>query len=290
LYEQALTIARDIGYRYGEANQLGNLGNCYADLGQTRRAIDLYEQALTIARDIGYRQGEAIYLGNLGICYADLGQTRRAIDLHEQALTIARDIGYRQGEAAQLGNLGNRYAELGQWEHAAEYHRRAIEIADAIGSAQMQAEARQDLAHTQLWAEDLSTAQQTITTARDYPYPPAQARIALLTGIIALRVGDITAAAAAFRDAVTATATDNRLHHSPEDYDALDTQALALLGLTLTGPDDHTAAAATVFRAARTITTAEGITRRIQRDLDTLTPADPTGIIHHIHPTATGHP
>ena len=38
---------------------LGNLGNCYADLGQIARAIDLYEQALAIARQIGYRYAEA---------------------------------------------------------------------------------------------------------------------------------------------------------------------------------------------------------------------------------------
>ncbi len=40
------------------ANALGNLGIARADLGETRKAIELYEQWLAIAREIGDRHGE----------------------------------------------------------------------------------------------------------------------------------------------------------------------------------------------------------------------------------------
>jgi tetratricopeptide (TPR) repeat protein len=46
---------------------LGNLGLAYSDLGQIEKAIEHYQQALAIHREIGYRQGEASQLGNLGI-------------------------------------------------------------------------------------------------------------------------------------------------------------------------------------------------------------------------------
>jgi hypothetical protein len=62
------------------------------------------EAALKGCREIGDRQGEGIALGNLGLAYADLGETREAIDYHEQHLTIARAIGDRQGEGIALGN------------------------------------------------------------------------------------------------------------------------------------------------------------------------------------------
>ena len=98
-YEQALAHrASRAKNRQGEGAWLGNLGNCYADLGQTARAIEYYEQALAIAREIGDRRGEGTDLGNLGNCYADLGQTARAIEYYEQALAIAREIGDRRGE------------------------------------------------------------------------------------------------------------------------------------------------------------------------------------------------
>ena len=99
-------IVREIGDRRGEGTALGNLGAAYADLGETRRAIELYEQQLVIVREIGDRRGEGTALGNLGTAYADLGETRRAIELYEQRLVIAREIGDRRGEGTALGNLG----------------------------------------------------------------------------------------------------------------------------------------------------------------------------------------
>ena len=81
-----LKIAREIGDRRGEGNWLGNLGNAYCDLGETRKAIEYYEQALKIAREIGDRRGEGNRLGNLGNAYSDLGETKKAIEYYEQAL------------------------------------------------------------------------------------------------------------------------------------------------------------------------------------------------------------
>jgi tetratricopeptide (TPR) repeat protein len=52
---------------------LSELGNAYADLGDVRRAIGFYEQHLSIAREIGDRYGEGAALGNLGTAHAALG-------------------------------------------------------------------------------------------------------------------------------------------------------------------------------------------------------------------------
>jgi tetratricopeptide (TPR) repeat protein len=65
--EAALKGSRAIGDRRGEGNALGNLGNAYADLGETRKAIDYYEQDLAIARAIGDRRGEGSALTNMGL-------------------------------------------------------------------------------------------------------------------------------------------------------------------------------------------------------------------------------
>ena len=90
----------------------------------------------------------------------------------------------------------------------------------------------------------------------------------------------------AFRDAVTRA--EGQLRHTPQNYDALDTEALALAGLTLTGPTDHAAEAARLFTAARHITGAAGIATRVLRRLDTLTAGDLTGTLDHVRPAARG--
>ena len=66
-YEEALTIAREIGDRRGEGADLSSLGIRYATLGETERAIEYYEQALAIAREIGDKRMEELWLRNLEI-------------------------------------------------------------------------------------------------------------------------------------------------------------------------------------------------------------------------------
>jgi tetratricopeptide (TPR) repeat protein len=131
--DAALASARKIGDRRGEGAGLGNLGRAYADLGETRRAIEHFEQALVIHREIGDRRGEGIALGHLGIAYGHLGETRRAIEHYEKALAIDREIGDRRGEGADLGNLGLAYADLGEARRAIELYEQALVIDREIG-------------------------------------------------------------------------------------------------------------------------------------------------------------
>lgn len=91
-HEAALSAARQLKDRDAEGRYLGNMGLAYADLGETRRAIEFYEQHRDIAREIGDRRGEGTALGNLGLAYADLGKTERAIESMEAAVKILEEI------------------------------------------------------------------------------------------------------------------------------------------------------------------------------------------------------
>jgi tetratricopeptide (TPR) repeat protein len=286
LYEQALAIARKAGYRLGEAIALGNLGNGYADLGQTARAIDVYEQALAIARETGYRQAEANDLNSLGNRYAELGQIARAIDLYEQSLAIARETGYRYSEAIDLANLGDAHGDLGLWDQGAQYCRQAIEVADAIGSAQAQSAARRSLARIQLLAGDLPAAMQAVAAARDHDYPADSAGVSLLSGIAQLRQNQPVAAAQEFHAAITHA--DEQLQQTSGDYQALDTKALALCGLALTTDPAKADEAATVFRAARAITSADGIVGQALALFNVLAATDRVGILTGVRPALKG--
>jgi tetratricopeptide (TPR) repeat protein len=277
LYEHALVIDRETGNRTGEAAGLGNLANSYADLGQIPRSIELSEQALAIARQIGLQKYETNGLNRLATRYIELGQIPRSIGLYEQSVAIARQIGYRYGEALALGNLAQAYGDLGSWEQGAGDCQQAIDIADAIGSAQAQSGARQILAWIQLLAGDLTAARQAISAARDHDYPADRAGLSLLSGIIWLRQDQPAAAAEEFQASITQAG--QQLEQASGDYRALDTKALALCGLALTTEPGKAAEACTVFRAARAITSAEGIVKRTLALFDALAAADRGGIL-----------
>jgi tetratricopeptide (TPR) repeat protein len=168
LYEQALAIDREIGDRRGEGADFGNLGNAYADLGEPRRAIEYYEQALTIDREIGDRRGEGAALVNLGVAYKNLGEPRRAIEHYEQQLVIVREIGDRRGEGNALGNLGNAYAALGEPRRAIEYYERHLAIACEIGDRRNEAIASWNLGLAIEKEGDLARAADLMQVRVDY--------------------------------------------------------------------------------------------------------------------------
>ena len=120
VFEQALTISREIGHRQSEANNLGQLGTAYRNLGQVEQALEFYEQALKISQEIGHRHGEEAFLCNLGLVYSDVGQAEAAIENYEQVLMIAREIDDIRGQGNILDNLGTAYSDLGEIEQALE--------------------------------------------------------------------------------------------------------------------------------------------------------------------------
>jgi tetratricopeptide (TPR) repeat protein len=131
--DTALSFAREIGDLWGVGKALGNLGNAYRNLGETRKAIDFHEQRLAVARDLGDQRGEGIALGNLANAYLDLGETRKALELYEQDLEISREIGDRRGEGYSLGGEGAAYAALGEARKAIEFHEQFLLISREIG-------------------------------------------------------------------------------------------------------------------------------------------------------------
>ncbi len=178
----ALQAAQQLGRRDWEGRALGNLGNAYAGLGETRRPVELYEQVLAIAREIGDRRGEATATGCLGLAYAGLGETRRAIEYHEQQLAIAREIGDRHGEATATGNLGIAYADLGETRRAIELYEQHLAMSHEIGDRYGEARACWDLGRELANLGELGRAAAMMQVCVDYlreiGHPDAEKRAA----------------------------------------------------------------------------------------------------------------
>jgi tetratricopeptide (TPR) repeat protein len=106
----------------------------YRAIGQLDQALALYEQALSIRREVGDRVGEAITLNNIGEVYKATGQPQRALEICEKALSLTRQGGDRAGEATVLYNMASLlYRYLNQTEGAIVYVEQAITVMQETG-------------------------------------------------------------------------------------------------------------------------------------------------------------
>jgi tetratricopeptide (TPR) repeat protein len=78
------------------ANLLTKLGNLYSDLGDTGKALKYHEQVLELDRQLGYKQGEASDLGNIGLIYSDLGQPQKALTYLQTPWISSKKSGTKQ--------------------------------------------------------------------------------------------------------------------------------------------------------------------------------------------------
>ena len=133
LHKQCLAIAREIGDLHIEGDALINLALAYADLGENARAIKLYEQRLAMARRTGDHRGETNALNNQGLAYAAMGHNQRAIKIYEKCLAMPDETGDRRGRSATLNNLGLAYAALNETGRAIEIYERSLAMAREMG-------------------------------------------------------------------------------------------------------------------------------------------------------------
>jgi len=132
--EEALAIFRDLGDRLGQASSLTDLGHVRQLTGDYRSATKALEEALSISRDIGSRGSQANALIYLGMVRRMTGDYGGAAGALEEALGICRDIGDRGGEAEILNETGALYRVLGDPGRAAGYHRQALDLSREIAS------------------------------------------------------------------------------------------------------------------------------------------------------------
>jgi len=175
---RALAIWREMDPRFGSLAYY-NLGDVYAQQGETRRALSFYQQALPLCLDAGdrncagrtyrrlagvydslgeaqtaldyYAKGAAIYrqnerpvelarmLNSAGTLYSQLGNKQRAFDLHSEALVLSRKAQSRQDEAASLAYLADLYHDQGQTQKGRESYQQALIISREIKNRQIEA-------------------------------------------------------------------------------------------------------------------------------------------------------
>ncbi|HEU5348941.1 MAG TPA: LuxR C-terminal-related transcriptional regulator, partial [Ktedonobacterales bacterium] len=117
------------------------------------------EEGLRIAREMGWRAGEANALWVLGLCMCARGEFSQGIKSASASLAIAEDIEHRQWMTAAHCTLGELAYELSALALAREHLEHGLELAQAIGSWHWIRLASGLLATTCVAQGDLTTAE-----------------------------------------------------------------------------------------------------------------------------------
>jgi predicted ATPase/class 3 adenylate cyclase len=127
-YEQACTLAVELGDSYAQGIALGNIGWASGMLGDFSTAKKYHEQALFIAREIGNLYYETLTLMNLsGVAEAQQSPQdalRYALDAH----ALAKKTGDKQGQAWSYLYLGHAYSLIGQLQDAQTVFEQALNL------------------------------------------------------------------------------------------------------------------------------------------------------------------
>jgi tetratricopeptide (TPR) repeat protein len=286
LFELGLAIARETGDSRSQGADLSGLAGCYVTLGQTVKAMEYVEQALVIERKLGNRPWLGNGLSMLGICYNDLGHSDVAVNYLQQALEIARQTGHHFGEGLRLLMLALIHVNEGRYAEALRLVLQSIEITKKIERPKLVSFCAFSLAQVYFHSGDLAAARAAAESACGSNFKENTHNAFALLGLIALRQKDQAAARTAFERAVAGA--DAMLTLNEFSVDAFDAKGLASCGLALCGDPGKIPAAIEAYRAARVITRAAGLVKRVLRMFDALPIPDNSAVLAEVRLAAAG--
>ena len=127
--------------------------------------ITAVEEARALARDIGWRSGEAYAVAILGEGLGAAGEFGRALDLLEQSVAIAEEIEHRQWQVQARWGLGFLSFDLGSWDEARSQFEAALALANEIRSPLWLNIVSSGLASTLIAQGDLTGAMSVLDAA-----------------------------------------------------------------------------------------------------------------------------
>lgn len=117
--QRALHHAEAHDDQTGVVEALGALADVRAETAQTDEAIALHEQAIALARHIGYRHREGVSLVNLGTVRLARGEPGPALHAYEEAAVVFDALGNHRGLAmVQLNRAWTLHRWLGRDDEA----------------------------------------------------------------------------------------------------------------------------------------------------------------------------
>ncbi len=128
---QALALARGIGFRRGEGEALNRLGAALRE-SNLSKALELFQQSLRIAEDLHDRNLVAQNLRSIGIIYVYLRDQREGLAYYFRALCIGQELHNQRRVVIDLSNIGLAYDLFNQLDSARLYQEQALALAHQL--------------------------------------------------------------------------------------------------------------------------------------------------------------
>ena len=146
LFEESLTLSREVGDERSVASSLLQLGNVSGDRGDYEEARKFYEEGLALARKLDDKALLASALISVGAEFLLQGDHNRGAMLNEEAAALYRERGNRGHLQYALDNLGWAALMRGDHEQAVALHRESLALSRQLGDKLVGAEALEGLA------------------------------------------------------------------------------------------------------------------------------------------------
>lgn len=130
----ALKLANEIGNKYLQANNLGNIGSVFNKQKEYSKALTYYFQALKIYEELNMKSGVAYCYIGIGNTYNDQQDISKALEYYFKSLKINRETDNTSYIAATLGNIGNAYSRQEKNDSALTYFLQALKIDEETGN------------------------------------------------------------------------------------------------------------------------------------------------------------
>ena len=204
LLERAVTLARHLNDRSGEAHCIERIGDL-ARVRSQRDATRHYEEARSIYSQLGDRRSEAICIKRAGDMAVDHGEHLLAQQRYEEALAIFREIRVRLGEATCIHGLANIALRRLDNASARRQFEEAIAIYSEVGAREGKASCFVGLGDIAVFGADYTEAsdlyEEALAIYREIGARFGEAHSIRSLGDVALALSDYTTAERRFEQA-----------------------------------------------------------------------------------------
>ncbi len=131
--DEALSLAKRIGFKAGEATAYRRLGGIVINLGQYNEALKFYTEELKIQQELGDKKRMASGYMQIGSVFYYFGNYPVALENYFKGLKIAEEIKDPVTTSKINNNIGAIYSQTGDHQEALRYYSASLKVYDAQG-------------------------------------------------------------------------------------------------------------------------------------------------------------